>query len=108
MNQQFLKILMDFVNSISPLLWTSTLAYIYAAAWQWTFGAIVTLVLASLFFILAYKSRKGSDAQVAWYIFGTLFSIVFICCTICAIGRFLSPNWYAINLLIEKASWTNR
>jgi hypothetical protein len=100
MEKEILTYLAEYVAGISPELWNATLAYIYAAAIQWLIASITALVAGVTSVQIA---RKTTDDEIKIWaaIGGFIFIILFVYFAIAAIGRFMAPEWYAIQYLLR-------
>jgi hypothetical protein len=97
-----LKFLIQYVSSISPELWKSTMTYIHAAAIQWSVGA--GLLYAMTLFMAVWYTKEEDEIKPIPFVVG-LFALVFaIGCTVAAIGRFNAPEWYSIKFLLLQSN----
>ena len=102
MEQEKLQWLADYVAGISPELWDVTLKYVYAAAIQWLILSIV-LSIVSIGLIIILKKYTDDDDEIKEILYFLLLFLIVIStvCIISAVGRFISPEMYAIKYLLH-------
>lgn len=97
MSKETLEYLIEYMKSVSPELWEYALGAIHAEAIQYMIGASCLLLVVVLLWF--FEIKHGDDG------FGYLLSLIplglFLFCLACGIARLISPEMYAIRMLVH-------
>lgn len=100
MEQEKLKFLAEYVSNISPELWEITLAYIHSAAIQWVIASVGMFII-FIFFLVGFRKAETEEDRAGWAMCSAFFFVLCLAFLGSAIGRFNSPDMYAVRYLLN-------
>ena len=96
--------LATWIGDVAPEVWAIMLKQAMVQGWQYLFGAIIGLAIIVAFIVVTIKTWEDSleEGYIVMWFFGVVGgAVVFIACTLSAIGHLVNPAYYALRNIAD-------